>query len=194
MIDNLELITPLLEFTDEYDFYKITILIRKKDQEIKENHQSSRIIKVYYIDNLDCLHKKYDEIKKLCELFNARAYINLKKYNHKDIGIKMIELISKQISSKQYIHNNIFDKALEASSNSSNKRLIDIDTKDENFDRDIQEFINKKCKPYGNKIILNVPTNQGHHLITKKFDLQTFKKKYPKIDVHKHNFTVLYIP
>ena len=29
MIDNLELIKPLLEFTDEYDFYKITILIRK---------------------------------------------------------------------------------------------------------------------------------------------------------------------
>lgn len=33
----------------------------------------------------------------------------------------------------------------------------------------------------------------SHHLITEKFDSKTFKDKYPEIDIHKNNPTILYI-
>jgi hypothetical protein len=37
-----------------------------------------------------------------------------------------------------------------------------------------------------------IPTKSGYHLITTPFNLQQFKEKYPDIDVHKNNSTLLY--
>lgn len=37
-------------------------------------------------------------------------------------------------------------------------------------------------------------TKSGYHLITKPFDMQVFRERFPDIDVHKNNPTNLYIP
>ena len=37
-----------------------------------------------------------------------------------------------------------------------------------------------------------IPTKSGFHLITTPFDMSTFAKQYPNIDVHKNNPTLLY--
>ena len=42
------------------------------------------------------------------------------------------------------------------------------------------------------KFIAEIPTKSGCHLITTPFNLQQFKEKYPDIDVHKNNPTLLY--
>lgn len=44
------------------------------------------------------------------------------------------------------------------------------------------------------KIYDYIPTKNGYHIITKPFNLKQFKDKYPDIDVHKNNPTILYIP
>jgi hypothetical protein len=46
----------------------------------------------------------------------------------------------------------------------------------------------------GPKIESIIPTKNGHHLITKRFDVNKFKEKYPEIDVVKKNPTLLYYP
>jgi hypothetical protein len=46
----------------------------------------------------------------------------------------------------------------------------------------------------GPKIESIIPTKNGHHLITKKFDVMKFKEKYPDIDIAKKNPTLLYYP
>jgi hypothetical protein len=46
----------------------------------------------------------------------------------------------------------------------------------------------------GPKIEAIIPTKNGHHLITKRFNTQTFKEKYPEIDIQKKNPTLLYYP
>ena len=50
-------------------------------------------------------------------------------------------------------------------------------------------------EPYSmdTKYITNIPTKSGWHIITTPFNLQQFKEKYPDIDVHKNNPTILYI-
>lgn len=193
MTDNIDFIKTLLNFNDPYDFYYLQILVRKKDQLIKDNHQSVRTIKTYCISNIEYLDKKCDEIKQLCKLFNARAYINLNKYNHKKIGLKMMKILASQLASNQYNHQFLFDQALGEYKSPDRMWVVDIDNNDIEFDKEIQKFINN-CKPYGSKVIANVPTQQGHHLITKKFDYVEFKKQYPDIDIHKNNPTILYIP
>ena len=37
-----------------------------------------------------------------------------------------------------------------------------------------------------------LPAKSGYHIITEPFNLQQFKEKYPDIDVHKNNPTLLY--
>jgi hypothetical protein len=45
---------------------------------------------------------------------------------------------------------------------------------------------------FNSKIIATLPTKNGWHVITKPFNLKQFKDKYPEIDVHKNNPTILY--
>ena len=46
----------------------------------------------------------------------------------------------------------------------------------------------------GPKIEKTIPTKNGYHLITKRFDVQAFSEKYPDIDIQKKNPTLLYYP
>jgi hypothetical protein len=48
--------------------------------------------------------------------------------------------------------------------------------------------------PIGSKIVSTVPTKSGYHLITLPFNVQKFREKFPDIDVHRNNPTILYIP
>lgn len=46
----------------------------------------------------------------------------------------------------------------------------------------------------GPKIEAIIPTKNGHHLITKRFDVKKFKEKYPNIDIQKKNPSLLFLP
>lgn len=193
MIDNLEIIKPLLNFKKNH-FFMLYIFQRKKDQEVKENHQSVRTIKSYCIDSLEYLEKRYDEIQKLCELFNARAYIHICSQSHEDIGLDMISKISERIKQKQYNQKHVFDSVVGSIATKEKYWIVDVDNNDETFKKELVEHINYKCRPSGLKIIATVPTKNGYHLITERFDVQEFKKKYPLIDIQKKNPTLLYYP
>ena len=113
MIDNLELIKPLLNFENKGDFYMLYIFKRKKDQTTdKSNHQSARTIKTYCVDSIEYLEKRYDEIKQLCEMFKARAYIHIQKQNHNDVALEMIPAIVKRIQSGQINQKHVFDSVV----------------------------------------------------------------------------------
>ena len=102
MINNIELIKPLLNFSEVGDFYMLYIFKRKKDQTTdKANHQSVRTIKTYCIESVEQLENRYDEIIQLCEMFKARAYIHIQKQNHKDVAMNMITEIVNRIQSGQ---------------------------------------------------------------------------------------------
>ncbi len=198
MIDNIELIKPLLSFTNDGDFYMLYIFKRKKDQPEgeKDNHQSSRTIKTYCIDSFDYLDKRYDEIKMLCEVFKARAYIQINKQNHHDVTLELNLELAERMKNKQYNQKNIFDSVVGQLKTYEKRWVIDIDTKDEKLDREIQEFINTQCTPYGMKILANIPTKNGHHLITDKFYSNVFEMQFekPLVEIKKKNPTLLYLP
>ena len=99
MIDNIEIIKTLLNFSEKGDFYMLYVFKRKKDQPEgeRENHQSVRTIKTYCIESIDHLERRYDEIKQLCEMFKARAYIHVQKQNHKDVSLNMLSALAERI-------------------------------------------------------------------------------------------------
>jgi hypothetical protein len=194
MIDNINLIKPLLNFSDEGDFYQLFVLLRKKDQTTdKANHQSVRTIKSYCITSLEYLDKRYDEVKMLCEVFKARAYIHVSKQNHKDVGMNMITEIVTRIQSGQLNQKNVFDSVVGQLKTLEKRWIVDIDDKSIEEVQRVSLFIDG-LRPEGSKNEACIPTKNGYHLITKRFDVMEFKKQYPDIDIQKKNPTLLYYP
>ena len=194
MINNIELIKPLLNFTNEGDFYMLYIFKRKKDQTTdKANHQSVRTIKTYCVDSIEYLEKRMDEVTQLCEMFKARAYIHIQKQNHKDVAMNMITEIVTRIQSGQINQKNVFDSVVGQLKTNEKRWIIDIDDKDTKKLVGITELIHS-LRPEGDKLEAVIPTKSGYHLITKRFDVMEFKKHYPDIDIQKKNPTLLYYP
>ncbi len=195
MIDNINLIKPLLNFSDEGDFYMLYVLKRKKDQPEgeRDNHQSVRTIKTYCINSIAYLDMRYDEIKQLCELFKARAYIHVAKQNHKDVAMNMITEIVTRIQSGQINQQHVFDSVVGQIKTIEKRWIVDVDDVDLYEMKPIMDFIDT-LRPEGPKIEALLSTRNGYHLITKRFDIQEFKKQYPNIDIQKKNPTLLYYP
>lgn len=195
MIDNINLIKPLLNFSDEGDFYMLYVLKRKKDQPEgeRDNHQSVRTIKTYCINSIAYLDMRYDEIKQLCELFKARAYIHVAKQNHKDVAMNMITEIVTRIQSGQINQQHVFDSVVGQIKTTEKRWIIDVDTKNASEVVRISKVINV-TRPEGDKIESVIPTKNGFHLITKRFDVQMFRNVFPHIDIQKKNPTLLYYP
>jgi len=195
MINNLNLIKPLLNFTNEGDFYMLYIFKRKKDQleGEKDNHQSVRTIKTYCVDSIEYLEKRYDEIIQLCEVFKARAYIHIQKQNHKDVAMNMITEIVTRIQSGQIKQQHVFDSVVGQLKTNEKRWIVDLDTMDENEVVRMTKVINV-TRPEGDKIEAIIPTKNGYHFITKRFDVKMFENVYPHVDIQKKNPTLLYYP
>ncbi len=217
MIDNIELIKGLLNFTDEGDFYMLYVFKRKKDQpeDERDNHQSVRTIKTYCIESIDHLERRYDEIKQLCEMFKSRAYIHVQKQNHFDVSLNMMVDLAQRIQNGQHNQKGLFDSVVGQIKTQEKRWIVDIDTKDDDELLKIMNVINNECRPfltrseihthlsdgtvnvthdYVPKVIKVIPTKSGYHLITERFDVMEFAKKYPDIDIQKKNPTLLYLP
>lgn len=199
MIDNLELIKPLLNYEKPGDFYMLYVLKRKKDQPEgeRDNHQSVRTIKSYCIESISHLEKRYDEIKQLCEMFKARAYIHVQKQNHFDVSLNMMVALAQRIQDGNTNQKGLFDSVVGQIKTQEKRWIVDIDTKDENALLKITRLVNA-LRPEGNKIYSTIPTKNGYHLITGRFDVLEFNKMMKLQgdvpDIQKKNPTLLYLP
>ena len=195
MINNIELIKPLLNFTDDGDFYMLYVFKRKKDQPEgeRDNHQSVRTIKTYCVDSIEYLEKRYDEIKQLCEMFKARAYIHVQKQNHKDVSLEMMMSLAERIKNGQHIQKGLFDSVVGQIKTNEKRWIVDLDTQDEDEVVRMTKVINI-TRPEGDKVKCIIPTKNGYHFITDRFDVSQFSNIYPDVDIQKKNPTLLYLP
>lgn len=191
MIDNFKQIKPLLEFPNDDIYYHLQILRRGKDH--PELPAANRVIKSYFICSLESLDYVEDEIKKLCEFFGARAYINLAPKSIKKTTMLQLKYIA------QRAYEGDFKKIWKSWNTCAGeikgeepRWIIDIDNMITEIGP-ILDFINT-LEPIksSTKFIDEIPTKNGYHLITTPFNLKNFKEKYPDIDVHKNNPTLLY--
>ena len=195
MIDNLELIRPLLNFSEPGDFYMLYVFKRKKDQPEgeRDNHQSVRTIKTYCIESIDHLEARYEEIRQLCEMFKARAYIHVQKQNHANVSLNMMVALAQRIQDGNHHQKGLFDSVVGQVKTQEKRWIVDIDDNDYRVVNEIVKFINS-LRPQGPKCEQVIPTRNGYHLITGRFDVLEFKKQYPDIEIQKKNPTLLYYP
>jgi hypothetical protein len=205
MIDNLEQIKKLLNFSEPGDFYMLYVFKRKKDQPEgeRDNHQSVRTIKSYCIESIDHLERRWEEIKQLCEMFKARAYIHVQKQNHRDVSLNMMVALAQRIQDGNHKQQGLFDSVVGQVKTQEKRWIVDIDVKDTSTINEIKnciEYINPMkftdldTGEFESKIEAVVPTKNGFHLITKRFDVMEFRKRFPDIDIQKKNPTIVYYP
>jgi hypothetical protein len=201
MIDNINLIKPILNFEKEGDFYMLYVFKRKKDQPEgeKDNHQSVRTIKTYTIESIEYLDKRYEEIKQLCEVFNARAYIHIQKQNHFDVSLEMMIELAQRIRNGVHKQQGLFDSVVGQIKTQEKRWIVDVDTKDETKIKNIIKILNRvHPQDVGEKIETIIPTKNGCHLITKKFNVMEFQHVVSVLgivpDIQKKNPTLLYLP
>lgn len=201
MIDNFEQIETLLSFDDPDLFYHLQIIRRGKDH--PNLVAANRTIKTYYIDNNEKLSKIKQEIIDLCEYFGARAYINLAPKSYRKCTMQCISDMAMRAKDGDFkkIYK-CWNTVVGYVKSDYPMWIIDVDGP---TDGCISEFIEYECEPlkyhiegphkiYDFKIYDYIKTKNGYHIITKPFNLKQFKDKYPDIDVHKNNPTILYIP
>ena len=152
-----------------------------------------------FVESREYLDSHKDMIIKLCEMFNARAYISVNPSSYKKCAIKMIKELAEVIDNENY-------KAIlslpetcagkYAAEGVDKTWIVDLDgimTKEEAepYIQFIADEFNagKGCK---NWMINWIPTVNGSHLLVNPFDVRDFKKKWPEIEIHKDNPTILY--
>jgi hypothetical protein len=193
MTDNFDKIASILKFDSEDDFYYLQILQRKKEN--KELGSNSRVIRNYYINSVDHLMKRKEEIVRLCEVFNARASIRLNRRSYSKVAFKAMQNLANTMSNREYkFVGKSYDRACGQCHNDPDKTwILDIDGRhDAYFTDDITHFIGLR-EPIGDKFIAEIPSKNGVHLIVKPFNLTDFKEFYPDVEIHKDNPTNLYI-
>ena len=199
MIDNIQQIKSLLHFEEPGDFYMLYVFKRKKDQPEgeRDNHQSVRTIKTYCIESIDHLDRRYEEVKQICEMFKARAYIHVQKQNHRDVSLEMMMQLAQRIKNGQPNQKGLFDSVVGQIKTQEKRWIVDIDTKEEGTVERITKLVNS-LRPEGDKVETVIPTKNGFHLITKRFDVLGFQQmmnlqgEVPEIQ--KKNPTLMYYP
>lgn len=192
MVDNFEQIKRLLSFDSEDDFYFVQLIQRKKEVDVSGRSNKNRIIRTYYIQNIDYFEAVEDEIKGLSDYFNARAGINLNKRSFRDTAFHLLKEVSDQILHGNYmcIKNSYNTVCGKYRKNDDKKWIVDIDDPDQLGTA--YEAIDL-CEPKGEKVAATLPTSSGYHIITTPFNVKQFKE-YCSEEIHKNNPTALYYP
>ena len=195
-VDNFDLIKKHICSSDSNEFYMLQIMRRTKDQKGYEGKHKQSIIKTYFISSVEYLDSKRDEIIGLCEMFNARAYINLNKKSYKQASLKALEILAGKIAHEEYDIRSLFESACGQTGACDGQKtwIVDFDSKDlDELDR-IKNIIDSIDPKGVSKIVETVPTRHGYHLITRPFNKKAFYEMYNKnLDIHDNNPTILFV-
>ena len=171
MIDNKQPIMDLLEFDSPLSFYRIIILKRRKD--FPKNHvdapkKNSENLKIFTVNSLDFFGEQYEQVKDLCERNMARACVYVNPFNYREVAVDMINMLTEQLRGNYQIKNldTIFAKT-SPKKKDRKKWILDVDG---NQDLEKLYFAIGNAKPTGSKTLSKLPTPNGVHIITKKFD------------------------
>ena len=149
IVDNFKLIRDYLIFNNQDEFYFLQVLIRGKDGHTEQGvngNNKNRVIKIYTIRSKEELDKVEPDIKKLCSVFNARAYIHPTKRSFKDVAVEALKVFSDLFSSENFESmKRLYATACGKSYIHKDKKfIVDIDNKE-----DVEQYIgciNFECK------------------------------------------------
>ena len=148
------------------------------------------------IDSLEDLLSKYDEMKLLADNFNMEVFIKLGAFSKEKLGFKILEVLSNKLQIKDLDYSDLVLQAINDMNTIPKYWIVDVDYANASeFDILRIKTVINDCEPNGRNIIVDIPTPNGIHIITKPFNTQQFlvhQSLYYKCKVRKNNPTILY--
>jgi hypothetical protein len=195
MINNFEHIRSLISFDSDDDFYFLQIIKRRKDN--PDLPRDMKLIDNYFIYSFDEFDKLEPKIIEQCELNNARAYFRINRRSSKICALQTMRKLSELLIDGNYkAAKSAYLSAAGDYHNEKPKRwIIDIDPEDLDKKEEIEKTIaelHEKTPGYNH--IATIKTKNGYHFITNPFDMKAFRSKFPTIDIHRDNPTLLFCP
>ena len=206
IVNNFEAIKNILNF-DGKSVYLVWLVMRNKDGNTQaKGNNRNRTIKSYYFLSKEQLEMRQEEIIKLCDLFNCRAYIGINKKPMNKVLFQLQNTLTDYM--QQYFGGNEFIPNIHALVDSSVMKcgtdgrrmwIVDIDTKDRNEIEAIVRIINSCRSSFDCNVINELQTAHGVHLITHPFEIPQYEKlinentdirEFPEIK--KEGLTLLY--
>ena len=200
-VDNFDIISQTFLFKEDLRpeiagdwFYMVQIMTRTKDTNEKPKH-----IRTMFVESREYLLSHKDIIIKLCETFNARAYISVNPSSYKTCAIKAFKELADIVENGNYkgllsLPETLAGKYCAAG---EYKRWI-VDLDGVKTPEDAQPYINFIMNEYNegrgrvSGEVIFVPTVNGSHLLVTPFDMRGFRKQWPEFEIHKDNPTILY--
>lgn len=193
MINNFDTIQKLFYFNEANNmFFHLQILRRGKDH--PELPAANELIKSYLVRSREHLESLREEIIFLCEHYKARAYINVAGKDFDRLNTLLLAKLADNIHQNNVVNPvHPLNSAVRELKSRRPRWVVDIDdlSEKEKIRAYIEELTTEQTQ-YG--LYAELPTKSGVHLITIPFNLIKFKRKFPNVDVHKNNPTILYIP
>ena len=202
-IDNFDIVKSSLMDFEERDnmFVHVQVLRRGKDH--PDLPAANKLIKSWLVRSREHLDKIKEEVVFLCEHYKARAYVSCAP---KSIA-KLNTLIMLKLADNQHMGNvinpwHVFNSACGELQGVEKWWVMDID------DKDITEYValeidrlwvnahpedERKVREEG-WLVCKIPTLNGVHFISRPFNLQEFKKRFPDVEAKKNGLTALYVP
>jgi hypothetical protein len=206
VVNNFETIKNILNF-DGKSVYLVWLVMRNKDGNTQaKGNNRNRTIKSYYFLTKEQLEMRQEEIIKLCDLFNCRAYIGINKKPMNKVLFQLQNTLTDYM--QQYFGGNEFIPNIHALVDSSVMKcgtegrrmwIVDIDTKDRAQIESIVRIINSCRSSFDCNVINELQTAHGVHLITHPFEIPQYEKlinentvirEFPEIK--KEGLTLLY--
>lgn len=187
MVDNFEKVRKLLQFDNPDEFYYISIMQRNKDGvKVASSHDNCRRIRTFYVFSLEELDRITPFIKEICDKINARCYIELNRKNIFDCQLSCISRLAECIKHRTRKSRAIMDSVVAGAPSRDKWWLVDVDKKKYEPVTKVYDYVYEH-----NGIILNIlPTVNGYHIITNRFDHREFK--FEDCEIKRNAFTLLY--
>lgn len=199
--DNFELIQPLLDFSVQNTFYFVQIIKRRKEN--PDMDKGTVVLDNFYLYEPGDLFRLKEKIMERCDKHNARAYINLNRLDLEKIALftqkKIIDLV---IQKDFKAVKNAYAVVCGSHTSEKEKRwVVDIDEPELPLKEEIRKIIETlhgEIVDNDYKILAEIPTRTGVHIITNPFNMMKFRTlmqdKKLNITVQKNAPTVLYCP
>ena len=202
-VDNFELISRTLLFKEDLRpeiaddvFYMVQIMTRSKDTGEKPKH-----IRTMFVESREYLWSHKDMIVKLCETFNARAYISVNPSSYKKCVLGSFNELATMVNDEHYrgilsLPETMAGMYTNPLGKEHKKWVVDLD--DLRTEEEVRPFVDFIMNEYNegkgrvSGEIIVVPTVSGSHLLVTPFDKRRFKERWPGILIHENSPTILY--
>ena len=178
-------------------YFVIELMRRGKDN--PDMSAANYHFRNYYIYSWKDLDKYEKEIKDVCTLLKLRAYCSVNYKKMSQVALNTLAESARRIAAHDYKKfYNIFESCSGKYADKGNSVwVVDIDKENLDSINIIKHYINEAKPTNTEKILFEMPTKSGLHLITKGFDLKNFNDNCDRelgyiVDVKKNHLTLLY--